>query len=140
MGLGTELTLACHYRIATDAPKTVMALPEVQLGLLPGAGGTQRLPRLVGLPNALSMALTGANIKPSKAKKMGLVDEVVASLGPGVSTAEANTMRFLRSTAVERARDLAKQGGYKVCPSQAHPPLPTTPSQYFYSVPMPSGV
>ena len=77
MGGGLEVALACHYRIATESKKTVLALPEVMLGLLPGAGGTQRLPRLVGLPAALPMMLTGANIRPVKAKRMGLVDEVV---------------------------------------------------------------
>ena len=49
LGGGLEMALACHYRVATDHPKTVLALPEVQLGLIPGAGGTQRLPRLIGL-------------------------------------------------------------------------------------------
>ncbi|MBF0237958.1 MAG: enoyl-CoA hydratase/isomerase family protein [SAR324 cluster bacterium] len=77
MGGGLEVALACHYRIATDSEKTVLALPEVMLGLLPGAGGTQRLPRLVGVKNALDMMLTGKNIRSSKAKKMGLVDAVV---------------------------------------------------------------
>ncbi len=76
MGGGTELALACHYRIATDDPKTVIALPEVKLGLLPGAGGCQRLPRLVGLLNALDMILPGKNIYPKKALQIGLVDEV----------------------------------------------------------------
>ena len=76
-GGGLEVALACHYRIATDDPRTVMALPEVRLGLLPAGGGTQRLPRLVGLQNALDMMLTGKNIYPRQAKKMGLVDDVV---------------------------------------------------------------
>ena len=61
--------------------KTNLALPEVMLGLLPGAGGTQRLPTIVSVPNALDMALTGKNIKPVKAKKMGLVDATVEPLG-----------------------------------------------------------
>jgi len=76
-GGGLEVALACHFRIATDDPRTVMALPEVKLGLLPAGGGTQRLPRLVGLQKALDMMLTGKNIYPRQAKKMGLVDEVV---------------------------------------------------------------
>ena len=58
-GLGTEISLACHARICTDDTKTKMALPEVKLGLLPGAGGTQRLPRLVGLAKSLDIMLTG---------------------------------------------------------------------------------
>lgn len=76
MGGGTELALACHYRIATEDPKTVIALPEVKLGLLPGAGGCQRLPRLVGLLNALDMILPGKNVYAKKALQIGLVDEV----------------------------------------------------------------
>lgn len=59
MGGGLELALACHYRIAVNTPKTTMALPEVMLGLLPGAGGTQRLPRLIAIDQALPMMLTG---------------------------------------------------------------------------------
>jgi len=71
LGAGLEVALACHYRIASDDPKTVLALPEVKLGLLPGGGGTQRLPRLVGLQAALDMMLTGKNIYPRQAKKNG---------------------------------------------------------------------
>jgi 3-hydroxyacyl-CoA dehydrogenase/enoyl-CoA hydratase/3-hydroxybutyryl-CoA epimerase len=77
LGGGLEIALACRYRIATDHPKTVLALPEVQLGLLPGAGGTQRLPRTVGLQAALDMILTGKNIRATKAWQMGLVHELV---------------------------------------------------------------
>lgn len=76
-GLGTELSLACHARICSDSPRTKFALPEVKIGILPGGGGTQRLPRLVGLQNALDMMLTGKNIYAFQAKKMGLVDAVV---------------------------------------------------------------
>ncbi|WP_373068744.1 fatty acid oxidation complex subunit alpha FadJ [Gemmatimonas sp.] len=77
LGGGLEIALACRYRIVTDHPKTVLALPEVQLGLLPGAGGTQRLPRTVGLQVALDMILTGKNIRAKKAWQMGLVHELV---------------------------------------------------------------
>ena len=76
-GLGVELPLACAGRIATNHRSTKFALPEVKLGLLPGAGGTQRLPRLVGLQASLDMMLTGKNIFSGKAKNMGLVDELV---------------------------------------------------------------
>ncbi|MEJ6695073.1 MAG: 3-hydroxyacyl-CoA dehydrogenase NAD-binding domain-containing protein [Chitinophagales bacterium] len=75
-GLGTELSLACHAIVCSDHPSTKFALPEVKLGLLPGGGGTQRLPKRVGLQKALDMMLTGKNIFPFQAKKMGLVDEV----------------------------------------------------------------
>ncbi|HZH04080.1 MAG TPA: 3-hydroxyacyl-CoA dehydrogenase NAD-binding domain-containing protein, partial [Myxococcaceae bacterium] len=77
LGGGLEWALACHYRIATDSPKTQLGLPEVQLGLIPGAGGTQRLPALVGLQPALDLILTGRQLKAAKAKRLGLVDELV---------------------------------------------------------------
>tara|TARA_B110000503_G_scaffold140328_1_gene230911 strand:- start:10732 stop:12852 length:2121 start_codon:yes stop_codon:yes gene_type:complete len=76
VGLGTELALACHGRIATSASRTKLGLPEVQLGLLPGGGGTQRLPRLIGIQKALDMMLTGKQINAFRAKKMGLIDEI----------------------------------------------------------------
>ena len=81
LGGGLEIALACHYRIATDSPKTTFALPEVMLGLLPGGGGTQRLPALIGVANALDMMLTGKNIRAFNAKKMGLVDVVTGPYG-----------------------------------------------------------
>ena len=75
-GLGTELPLACHARILSNDPSTKMGLPEVKLGILPGGGGTQRLPRLIGLQKALDMVLTGKNVFAYQAKKMGLADEL----------------------------------------------------------------
>ena len=77
LGGGLELALACHSRICTDDEKTKLGLPEVQLGLLPGSGGTQRLPRLIGVSHALDMILTGKQLRPRQALKLGLVDEVV---------------------------------------------------------------
>ncbi|MCO5234046.1 MAG: enoyl-CoA hydratase-related protein [Chitinophagales bacterium] len=77
LGAGLEISLACHARICSNDKSTKMALPEIKLGLLPGGGGTQRLPRLVGLQAALDMMLTGKNIFPYPALKMGLVDKVV---------------------------------------------------------------
>jgi 3-hydroxyacyl-CoA dehydrogenase/enoyl-CoA hydratase/3-hydroxybutyryl-CoA epimerase len=77
LGGGLELILACHYRVASDHPKTVFGAPEVQLGLLPGAGGCNRLPRAVGLRAALQMILTGKSLPAAKAFKMGLVEELV---------------------------------------------------------------
>ena len=94
LGGGLELALACHYRVATDHPKTVLALPEVQLGVIPGAGGCNRLPRVVGLRAALEMILSSKNIRAAKAFKMGLVDECVA---PAI----------LRDVAVAAAKRLA---------------------------------
>jgi 3-hydroxyacyl-CoA dehydrogenase/enoyl-CoA hydratase/3-hydroxybutyryl-CoA epimerase len=77
LGGGLETVLTCRYRVASDDPKTVLGLPEVKLGLIPGAGGTQRLPRLIALPAALDLILTGRNLKAKRALKAGLVDEVV---------------------------------------------------------------
>ena len=94
LGGGLETALACRYRIASEHPKTILALPEVQLGLIPGAGGTQRLPRLIGLQRALDMILTGRNVRAKKAWQMGLVDELVH---PAI----------LLDVAIDRARKLA---------------------------------
>jgi len=77
LGGGLEVALACHARVASDSKKTKLGLPEAQLGLLPGAGGTQRLPRLIGVQPALDMMLTGKQVDAKKAKKLGLVDDVV---------------------------------------------------------------
>lgn len=76
LGGGLEVALACHYRVASDHAKTKLGQPEVKLGLLPGGGGTQRLPRLIGIQKALTYMLTGKNIYPHKAKKIGLIDEL----------------------------------------------------------------
>ncbi len=78
LGGGLEAALACHWRIATEDPHTVLGLPEVQLGLLPGGGGTQRLPRLVGLHAALPLLLTGKRLHAREALEIGLVDELCA--------------------------------------------------------------
>lgn len=76
IGGGNEVAMACHYRVATEDSATKFSQPEVQLGLLPGGGGTQRLPRLIGLQKSLTYLLTGKNIYPRQAYKMGLVDEL----------------------------------------------------------------
>ncbi|HMQ11648.1 MAG TPA: 3-hydroxyacyl-CoA dehydrogenase NAD-binding domain-containing protein [Oligoflexia bacterium] len=77
LGGGLELAMACSYRIASDTSKTQMALPEVQIGILPGWGGTQRLPKLIGLTSALDVILTGKRIDAKKAYRMQLVDDVL---------------------------------------------------------------
>jgi 3-hydroxyacyl-CoA dehydrogenase / enoyl-CoA hydratase / 3-hydroxybutyryl-CoA epimerase len=79
LGGGLEVALACTYRIASDSPKTKLGLPEVQLGIIPGAGGTQRLPRLIGLRASLDLMLTGKQLDGRRAMKAGIVDEVVPS-------------------------------------------------------------
>ncbi|MES2622222.1 MAG: 3-hydroxyacyl-CoA dehydrogenase NAD-binding domain-containing protein [Bacteroidota bacterium] len=78
LGAGTEIALACHGRIVSDDKSTHFALPEVMLGLLPGGGGTQRLPRLIGIQKALDMMLTGKKIYGKKAKSIGLADKVTS--------------------------------------------------------------
>ena len=93
LGGGLETALACRYRICTDHPKTTFSLPEVQLGLIPGMGGTQRLPRRVGLQAALDMILTGRSVRARRALQIGLVDEMVH---PAI----------LREVAIDRARAL----------------------------------
>jgi len=77
LGGGLEVALACSSRIATDDRRTQLGQPEVQLGVIPGAGGTQRLPRLIGIAQALDLILTGKSVRAAKARKLGLVDEVV---------------------------------------------------------------
>ncbi|WP_298721544.1 3-hydroxyacyl-CoA dehydrogenase NAD-binding domain-containing protein [uncultured Ferrovibrio sp.] len=77
LGGGYEICLACHRRIAADNPKALIGLPEATIGLLPGAGGTQRLPRMIGVSKALPMLLEGKKVDPKTALGLGMVDEVV---------------------------------------------------------------
>jgi 3-hydroxyacyl-CoA dehydrogenase/enoyl-CoA hydratase/3-hydroxybutyryl-CoA epimerase len=97
LGGGLELALACNYRLAVDSPRTVLGFPEVQLGLLPAAGGTQRLPRLIGLTAALPLLLTARNLRAKQAKRAGLIDELIPPYGA-------------KETAVKKALELAKKG------------------------------
>jgi 3-hydroxyacyl-CoA dehydrogenase/enoyl-CoA hydratase/3-hydroxybutyryl-CoA epimerase len=78
LGGGTELALSCDYRILSDSPRSTIGLPEVKLGIFPAWGGTTKLPRLIGLPAALDIILNGRSLDPRRARKAGLVDEVVA--------------------------------------------------------------
>lgn len=77
LGGGLELALACQYRVAIAGTKTVLGLPEVSLGIIPGFGGTQRLPQLLGLKDSLSMILSGKSVDAKKAFKIGLVDDII---------------------------------------------------------------
>ena len=97
LGGGLELALACDWRVATDHPKTMLGLPEIQLGILPGAGGCQRLPRTIGLRAALDIILAGKSEPAAKAFRLGLVDELVP---PSI----------LRRIAVEAADRIAGRG------------------------------
>ena len=88
LGGGFEITLACHYRVIADNAKAQVGLPEVKVGLFPGAGGTQRIPRLMATPDALQFLFKGESWKPAKAKQMNLVHEV-APEGEIVARAKA---------------------------------------------------
>ncbi len=110
LGGGLELALACHWRIATGDRKTQLGLPEVQLGLIPGAGGTQRLPRLVGIAASLDLILSGKSLTAKKAQKLGLVDEVVPA--PILLEVAKRRARELSSGKVRRpGRAAGVQGG-----------------------------
>jgi 3-hydroxyacyl-CoA dehydrogenase/enoyl-CoA hydratase/3-hydroxybutyryl-CoA epimerase len=87
LGGGLELCLACHHRVILDHPKAVIGLPEVQVGLLPGAGGTQRLPRLIGIREALPLMLEGRHLKPAKAVELGIGDALAPNVGELTETA-----------------------------------------------------
>jgi 3-hydroxyacyl-CoA dehydrogenase/enoyl-CoA hydratase/3-hydroxybutyryl-CoA epimerase len=93
LGGGLEVALACTYRIASDSPKTKLGLPEVNLGIVPGAGGTQRLPRLIGVRAALDLMLTGKQLDGRRARSAGIVDEVVpAAILPVVARQVASDL------------------------------------------------
>jgi len=79
LGGGLELALACHARIVLDDPKAKLGLPEVKLGLLPGGGGTQRVPRLIGIQKAMDLITQGKELSPAKAREMGLVTDLAAN-------------------------------------------------------------
>jgi enoyl-CoA hydratase/long-chain 3-hydroxyacyl-CoA dehydrogenase len=93
--------LGCHYRIALNDKRTTFGLPEVKLGLLPGAGGTQRILQKLSLTDALDLLLTGKEIKAKKAKAMGLVDILVES--------DSQDIDYLRSIAVQKAKYVINQ-------------------------------
>ena len=89
LGGGLEIALACHHRIAIDSPKTKLGLPEVKLGLLPGGGGTQRLPRLVGIQKALELMTQGTELRPGAAVDIGLIDETASDKEDLIAKAKA---------------------------------------------------
>ncbi len=97
LGGGLEVALACHSRVA--APAAQVGLPEVKLGIVPGAGGTQRLPRLIGIPAALDLITSGRSVKAEEALKLGIVDTVAADLvEAAISAASALAGKPLRRT------------------------------------------
>ncbi len=105
MGGGLELALGCHYRVA--APGTQIALPEVKLGLLPGAGGTQRLPRAIGLEAALNLIVSGASMPAEKLAKTGLFDEMIGGDLVAGAVAFAGRVMALRPLPLLRERRVA---------------------------------
>jgi 3-hydroxyacyl-CoA dehydrogenase / enoyl-CoA hydratase / 3-hydroxybutyryl-CoA epimerase len=102
VGGGCELSLACDYRLITDAPNSKIGLPETKLGILPGFGGTQRLPKIIGLPKALDIVLSGKVVPAKKARALGLVDGVVKTAGLSSDA--------LEKTLLEAARTSIKKG------------------------------
>ena len=118
-GGGSELALACTFRLAS--PKAVFGLPEIKLGLIPGYGGTQRLPRLIGEGRALEIIMTGRNVKADEAERIGLVNAVADGdlLEAGLEFAGRFTryslpvLEFVRR-AVQRAHDLPLHEGLRV--------------------------
>lgn len=103
MGGGTELALACDYRIASDDPSTKIGLPETKLGILPGFGGCIRLPRVIGIQAALDIILAGKAVDAKKAIKLGLVDEVTPVL-----MLEEYTIKFAKEIVAKGARKRKK--------------------------------
>lgn len=124
LGGGTEMALACDYRLAADDPATRIGLPEVQLGIIPGFGGTVRLPRLVGLQAALPMILTGKPVDARKAYRIGLADERVPAPILGERARQVVRERAAGKPLPQRRRKLADRlldnpVGRKVVLSQA---------------------
>ena len=99
VGGGCELVLACDYRILLNNPETKIGLPEVKLGILPGFGGSQRLPRLVGLPKALDIILKGRVVSAKHAKRIGLADALVP-VKESLADSYANLEQFAVDVAV----------------------------------------
>ncbi len=102
LGGGTELALACRYRVASSDPSTRIGLPETQLGIFPGWGGSARLPRLVGAPAAMDMMLTGRTLSASAARGIGLVDKVAAPavlVDAAISLLQSGTTRPFKQRA-----------------------------------------
>ncbi|MBV9560186.1 MAG: enoyl-CoA hydratase/isomerase family protein, partial [Bradyrhizobium sp.] len=99
LGGGFELTLSCHYRVAADNPKTRLGLPEIKVGLFPGAGGTQRVPRIVPPQDAMQLLLKGEAIDLARAKALKLIDAIVPP-----------------SDLIKAAKDWIKHGGQAIAP------------------------
>ncbi|MBZ9985611.1 enoyl-CoA hydratase/isomerase family protein [Mesorhizobium sp. BH1-1-5] len=123
MGGAFEMSLACHGRVAADSDKVKMALPEVKIGIFPGAGGTQRVPRLTDQQQALQMLTTGQNLSPQKAKQMGLIHEI-AEPKKLVETAKAMIRNGLKPVAPWDEKGFKLPGGpiYSAAGANLWPP------------------
>jgi 3-hydroxyacyl-CoA dehydrogenase len=105
LGGGLEIALACHYRMAL--PSARVGLPEVLIGILPGGGGTQRLPRLIGARAALEMIVTGRHVPAPEAKRLGIVDELLPETADLLESAIAYAMRIMDVRPLPRVRNRA---------------------------------
>jgi 3-hydroxyacyl-CoA dehydrogenase len=103
LGGGLEIALACHYRMALPSAK--VGLPEVLIGILPGGGGTQRLPRLIGAKAALEMIVTGRHVPAAEAKRLGIIDEVLPETADLLESAIAHAMRIADVRPLPRVRN-----------------------------------
>jgi 3-hydroxyacyl-CoA dehydrogenase / enoyl-CoA hydratase / 3-hydroxybutyryl-CoA epimerase len=129
LGGGCEMALACSLRVATDNPKTQIGLPETQLGIIPGWGGTQRLPRLIGLRGALDIIVPGKSLNAVRALKVGLVDAVVPTVVLREAVVRALDKRERRSPSswppaflvrnIARKQVLARTRGHYPAPLKA---------------------
>ncbi len=108
LGAGYELSLACHYRISSNHKKTKIGLPEVMIGLLPGATGTTKLSRLIPLPSALDMMLTGKQLDSRRAKRLGMIDEVVPT-SVLLDAAKKAAKKLIKQGKHERKKSLAQR-------------------------------
>ncbi|OBQ67903.1 3-hydroxyacyl-CoA dehydrogenase NAD-binding domain-containing protein [Mesorhizobium erdmanii] len=116
MGGAFEMSLACHGRVAADSDKVKMALPEVKIGIFPGAGGTQRVPRLTDQQQALQMLTSGQNLSPQKAKSMGLIHEI-AEPAKLIETAKAMIRNGLKPVAPWDEKGFKLPGGQIYSPA-----------------------
>ena len=108
LGGGCEIALACSYRMVTNDSSTEMGQPEIKLGIIPGGGGTQRLPDLVGIATGLDLILTGRSVRPSKAKRIGLADEVVPK-EVLIATARKRALELTKTAAPKTGLDRLKE-------------------------------
>ena len=141
LGGGLELALACHHRIALDAPGSKIGFPEVTLGLLPGLGGVVRTVRMLGLANALTqLLLQGQQVRPARAKEIGIVDEVAAS--PAEMLAKARQWIAVNPQAQQpwEAKGYKIPGGTPATPALAQllPAFPATLRKQLKGAPMPA--